>query len=117
MKIHKSATKTEENQTVALSRISMKMVKFYYMSDFRFKNGKVSIISIFRQCEKVTKTRHVDHRLRWKKTFPRKEEGARFPMRSLGWSSNGEHKRYDVMKVVPCYILRVEEKRRLFKEM
>jgi len=29
------------------------MVKFYYMSDFRFKNGKVSIISVFRQCEKA----------------------------------------------------------------
>ena len=72
MKVRKSATKTEENQTVALSRISIKMVKFYYMSDFRFKNGKVSIISVFKQCEKVTKTRQVDHRLRWKKTFPRK---------------------------------------------
>ena len=76
MKVHKSTTKTEENQTVALSRISIKMVKFYYMSDFRFKNGKVSIISVFRQCEKVTKTRHVDHRLRWK-TFPRKEQRRR----------------------------------------
>ena len=62
MKIHISATKTEENQTVALSRISIKIVKFYYMSDFRFKNGKVSIISLFRQREKVTKTRQVDHR-------------------------------------------------------
>ena len=38
-------------------------------------------------------------------------------MRSMGWSSNGGHKRYVVMKVVPCYILRVEEKGKLFKEM
>ena len=75
MKVHKSATKTEENQTVALSRISMKMVKFYYMSDFRFKNGKVSIISLLRQCENVSKISQVDHRLRRKKTFPcRKRE-------------------------------------------
>ena len=77
MKVRKSATKTEENQTVALSRISIKMVKFYYMSDFRFKNWKVNIISVFKQCEKVTKTRQDDHRLRWKKTFPRKEQRRR----------------------------------------
>lgn len=77
MKVRKSATKTEENQTVALSRISIKMVKFYYMSDFRFKNGKVCIISVFKQCEKVTKTRQVDHRLRWKKTFSSKEQRRR----------------------------------------
>lgn len=92
----KTQINKEENQTAALSRISIKMVKFYYMSDFRFKNGKVSIISLLRQCENVSKASLVDHRLRRKKTFPRtdgaKKEGARFLMRSLSsCSSNGGH--------------------------
>jgi len=68
----------EENQTAALSRISIKMVKFYYMSGFRLKNGKVSIISLLRQCENVSKISHVDHRLRRKKTFPRRKRELAF---------------------------------------
>ena len=66
------------------------------MSDFRFKNGKGSIISLLRQYENVSKISQDDHRLRRKKTFPRtdgaKKEGVRSPISSLGsCSSNGGH--------------------------
>ena len=74
LKTHKSTKK----KTRQLPYISIKMVKFYYMSGFRFKNGKVSIISLLRQCENVSKISQVDHRLRRKKTFPRRKRELAF---------------------------------------